>query len=292
MSPSPAARPAPAAAPSETPEVPAVTDSDPAEPDLSADVPSEIIRVTARRGAPVAPQPAPREIDPADTPDFEGEPPDANAVTFPTSFRGYDQGAVDAYVRQVARTIDQLEAMRTPQEAVRRALDRVGEQTSAILREAEETAERMTAKSRTEADDRVQRAEREADAITSQARSRLRELDVDIDRIWLERQRLIEDTRKLADTLLEIADDAEERFPAEDEAGARPGPGGPAGTPRFPSRDTPAAPPPAGDDEPHASPSSGAGVSVSRSAAYDPRPRRPAVGQDARVDDGETESSD
>jgi len=142
---------------------------------------------------------------------------DLGAANFPTVWRGYEPSAVDAYVRRVDRTISELAAERTPQDVVRRALDRVGEQTSTILREADETAERMTAKSRAEADDRVQGAEREANDITARARSRLRDLDADIDRIWLERQRLIDDTRKLADRLLTVADNAEERFPPEED---------------------------------------------------------------------------
>lgn len=168
-----------------------------------------------RPGAASTRRPAPR--GPAGrTPSEESE--DLGAANFPTVWRGYDPSAVDAYVRRVDRSISELQAERTPQDVVRRALDRVGEQTSTILREAEETAERMTAKSRAEADDRVQGAEREANDITSRARGRLRDLDADIDRIWLERQRLIDDTRKLADRLLTVADNAEERFPPEEDA--------------------------------------------------------------------------
>ncbi len=163
--------------------------------------------VSARRPVPRGPA-GPLPAEPSE---------DLGGASFPTVWRGYDPSTVDAYVRRVDRTIVELQAERTPQDVVRRALDRVGEQTSAILREAEETAERMTAKSRADADERVQGAEREANDITARARGRLRDLDADIDRIWLERQRLIDDTRKLADRLLTVADDAEERFPPEEE---------------------------------------------------------------------------
>ena len=137
-------------------------------------------------------------------------------VTFPSVWRGYDPHAVDAYVRRVAQTVTALEEMRTPQDVVRRALDRVGEETAAILREAEEAAQRIITKSRSDAADRVQKAEREAHEITQRSRTRLRDLDADIDRIWVERQRLIDDVRKLAGRLLNLADHAEERYPAED----------------------------------------------------------------------------
>jgi DivIVA domain-containing protein len=49
-------------------------------------------------------------------------------VSFPTG-RGYDRQAVDAYVNQVNRLIAELEVSRSPQAAVRHALDRVGQQT-------------------------------------------------------------------------------------------------------------------------------------------------------------------
>jgi DivIVA domain-containing protein len=175
-----------------------------------------VVRVSRRREqAAAAAAPAPPE--PADgSPSVGPEGPDLGSVTFATVWRGYDTAAVDAYVRRVSRALTELEETRTPQDVVRRALDRVGEETSAILREAEEAAQRITTKSRSDAADRVQRADREAHEITQRARARLRELDADIDRIWIERQRIIDDTRKLADGLALIADHAEERFPAEE----------------------------------------------------------------------------
>jgi DivIVA domain-containing protein len=51
-------------------------------------------------------------------------------VTFTGSRRGYDRGAVDAYVERVNRLIAELEVTRSPQAAVRHALERVGEQAS------------------------------------------------------------------------------------------------------------------------------------------------------------------
>jgi hypothetical protein len=50
-------------------------------------------------------------------------------VSFPTG-RGYERQAVDAYVNQVNRLIAELEVSRSPQAAVRHALDRVGQPTS------------------------------------------------------------------------------------------------------------------------------------------------------------------
>src|ERR671936_568590 len=71
-------------------------------------------------------------------------PAEIRNISFPVSVRGYDRHAVDAYVARVNRVIAELEVSRSPQAAVRHALDRVGEQTIAILNEARESAEKIT----------------------------------------------------------------------------------------------------------------------------------------------------
>lgn len=139
---------------------------------------------------------------------------------FPVVRRGYDRDAVDAYVMRARQIVAELQAARTPDSAVRRALERVGEEVSGILRRAHETAEEIAAQSRIDADERLQRAMREAHEITATAKAQLRDLDADADRIWAERQRIIEDARALAEDLLSLADTAAERFaPVEEEAG-------------------------------------------------------------------------
>lgn len=149
-----------------------------------------------------------------------GLDPDVEALRhadFPLAFRGYDAAAVDAYVAAVGRLIDRFEESNSPTTAVRRALDRVGEQTAAILRQAEQAAHEMTISSRAKADDRLQRCEREAKQLHAEAQARVRRLDDDNERLWQERQRLIEATKDLADKLRATADDAESRFPPADE---------------------------------------------------------------------------
>jgi cell division initiation protein len=137
--------------------------------------------------------------------------------SFPVALRGYEREAVDAYVERVARLVAELEASRSPDEAVRRALDQVGEETSGILQRAQETASEVTARSRAQADDRLRDAEREATAITADAEERVRELEADFGRIWDERERLLDGVRELAERLLATADDAEERWETQDE---------------------------------------------------------------------------
>jgi len=165
-----------------------------------------------------APLPVTRPEDTDELSIAAGEAPyadDPQAAEFPVVLRGYDRDAVDAYVARVSAVIEDLQASRSPQAAVRRALDRVGEETGSILRQAEVTAEQMTARSRAKADERLQHAESEARELRAAAEKHVRALDNDTEKIWQERQRLIDDTRKLADTLLAVADDAEERFPPE-----------------------------------------------------------------------------
>lgn len=138
----------------------------------------------------------------------------ADAV-FPTALRGYDRLAVDAYVQKTSQLVAELQATRSPDAAVRRALERVGEEVSGILQRAHDTAAQITTQSRSEAEDRLEAARREATEITSGAEQRVRELDAETDRIWAERHRIVEDTRELARELLSITDSAAGRFPAE-----------------------------------------------------------------------------
>jgi DivIVA domain-containing protein len=136
-------------------------------------------------------------------------------VEFPTTLRGYDRLAVDAYVQKTSQLVAEMQATRSPDAAIRRALERVGEEVSGILQRAHDTAAEITAQSRSEAEDRLETARREAAQIVSTAEERVRELDAETDRIWAERHRIVEDTRDLARELLTITDSAAGRFPAE-----------------------------------------------------------------------------
>src|SRR5438128_6191474 len=86
-------------------------------------------------------------------------------VSFPIVMRGYDRAAVDAYVTRVNRIIAELQVSRSPQSAIRHALDQVSEETRGILERAHETADDIAARSRAQADDRISAAEREAQAL-------------------------------------------------------------------------------------------------------------------------------
>src|SRR5438067_5604696 len=119
-------------------------------------------------------------------------------VSFPIGMRGYDRAAVDAYVTRVNRIIAELQVGRSPQSAIRHALEQVSEETRGILERAHESAEEIAARSRGQAADRVERAEQEARQIVADAQVRVRDLDADAEAMTRERNRLIEDVRAVA----------------------------------------------------------------------------------------------
>jgi vacuolar-type H+-ATPase subunit H len=134
-------------------------------------------------------------------------------TSFPIVLRGYERTAVEGYVARAVAVVAELESARSPEGAVSRALDQVGEETSSILKRAQETADEMTAKARAESEERVRNAEREAEALVRDAETRAAELDADNDALWAQRRQLIEDLRGLASELLRVSDEAVERLP-------------------------------------------------------------------------------
>ena len=130
---------------------------------------------------------------------------------FPLAVRGYDRGAVDAFVQEVLEVVSELEGRQTRETVVQRALDEIGEETAGILQRAHETADEIAARSRAQAEGRIQRAEREADMLRQQADAYSEQLIVDTRILWEERQRLIQDIRQLAEEVLATAEDASDR---------------------------------------------------------------------------------
>ena len=134
---------------------------------------------------------------------------------FPTSLHGYDREAVDAHLDALERELAELRIHRTPAAAVEAEIERVGEETSAILRVAHEQASEITRRAQTQADHCVQDAAANAVSMTEDAKRKLRQLDGETDAVWAERGRLIEDVRSVATALFSLAEDAADRFPEE-----------------------------------------------------------------------------
>jgi DivIVA domain-containing protein len=145
--------------------------------------------------------------------DLQATGADLRRVEFPTGVWGYERHAVDAYVARVGGFVDEAVTLRRPDGAVRDALARVGEETGAVLQRATEVAEDITARSQTQADDRLARAEREATAIREAAEAQARELDAEIEHLWRERSRLLGEMERIAEELAALAKDADRRFP-------------------------------------------------------------------------------
>jgi len=147
----------------------------------------------------------------------------ARQIDFPTSLRGYDRAAVDAYVEKVTGLIAELEMSSSPEAAVRHALDEVSDETRDIPLRAHQTAEEVASRSRARADDRLQQAEqeaqgvcaaaqREADEMLDAAETRARELGRNAENVWRERRRLIEDMQAVGEQLVAIGEAESKRF--------------------------------------------------------------------------------
>jgi DivIVA domain-containing protein len=209
-------------------------------------------------------------------------------VSFPAAVRGYDRGAVDAYVERVNRVIAEIKVAASPRAAVRHALRQTEEEVSGLLERARETADRVTAsalreaeteaegirakaaellvnanaeaeaskveadqlladskaeaetllgKAKTDAEDILVRARLEAEnraahaqadaderreqlqaelsSLRDQAEARMREFQTDTSAVWAQRQRLLDEIRKTASGLTDLADAAAAQEPAE-----------------------------------------------------------------------------
>jgi DivIVA domain-containing protein len=165
-------------------------------------------------------------------------------VDFPVAMRGYDRAAVDAYVSRVNRLLAELQITAAPESAIRHALDEVADETRGILERAHETGEEITRRSRAQADDRLQRAEREAEDVRSSADTyvaeirgvaerQLQALQADADSVSREREAVLTNLRELAQRLEQIAAEATERYPTRPEIDTRvtPAPSAPAASP-------------------------------------------------------------
>jgi DivIVA domain-containing protein len=97
-------------------------------------------------------------------------------VSFPVSVRGYDRGAVDAYVSRVQELVAELESTHSPEAAVKQALEQVGERTKRVLEQAGETAEQITVAARQEAEDSTARAGQEAESVVAAAKAEAAEI--------------------------------------------------------------------------------------------------------------------
>lgn len=155
----------------------------------------------------------------ADPIDWEADDPDellsGRKQRFPAARHGYDRRAVDAHLAALERELAELRVQRLPAPAIEDEIERVGEETSAILRVAHEQAAEITRRAQAQADRCVADAAANAVAMTEDAKRKLRHLDSETDAVWAERARLIDDVRNVATALFSLAEEAVDRFPEE-----------------------------------------------------------------------------
>jgi DivIVA domain-containing protein len=141
-------------------------------------------------------------------------PQDLLDVSFPVSVRGYDRGAVGAYIERVNRVIAELKVRSSPPAAVRHALEQAEEKAQGLLRAAREAGEEITTS-----------AQREAEQNTASAKAEAAELLVntsaDADRIKAEADQLIADARTEADAAVAKAQSEADELRAEAKAEAQ-----------------------------------------------------------------------
>ena len=222
----------------------------------------------------------PSEITTERFPRSESAADQIRQTTFPVvAMRGYDRRAVDDFLEWVAELVRDLESRQSRETVVQRALEEVGDETAGILQRAHETADEIAARSRAQAEGRIQRAEREAEIVRRDADRYAEQVIVDTRLLWEERQRLIDDIRQFADEVLATADDAIERVKmpeplrepdaatdsptAEVELDVLPGGAGEGGDSETPEE----SPPPASEATEDAAPGDGGPLPQSRSPA-------------------------
>ncbi len=156
---------------------------------------------------------------------LDGDPPvpwDESPPRFPIARQGYECAAVDEHIAELEDELSALdgELARVRAEAptpgeVTTEIQRVGEQTSAILIAAHEQAQQTTRLAQEEADRCIADAAANALSITAEAKEELRGLEGEKGSLSQERERLVKDIRTISAALSLVADDADERFPPD-----------------------------------------------------------------------------
>jgi hypothetical protein len=135
---------------------------------------------------------------------------------FPFVRHGYDCTAVETHIAELERELDEgdqeLAVLRTQsasRDEVASEIKRIGEQTSAVLIAANEQRTEILRVAQEEADRRVAEATARATLITAEAEARLRELYSHQEVAQHERDRLLEDVRRVSVALAALADSSQ-----------------------------------------------------------------------------------
>jgi DivIVA domain-containing protein len=130
-------------------------------------------------------------------------------VTFPIARRGYERRAVDEYVTRINRLIAEVEATRSPLDAVEHALERTEEERRAILAHARETAAEIMGAAQRDAEEIIAGARAEAANIvvdaSAQADDSKAEADEHVAYTRTEAEQIVSDSQREASQQLERA---------------------------------------------------------------------------------------
>ncbi len=141
---------------------------------------------------------------------------------FPITRQGYDPATVDAHIAdleqeltELDRELTELRANTPPENQVAEEIQKLGEQTSAILLAAHDKAQETTRQAKEQADRCLSDAAANAIEITKEANRKLHELETEKLSVWRERARLLEDVSNLSKALAQLSAEGTKRFPAE-----------------------------------------------------------------------------
>ncbi len=141
---------------------------------------------------------------------------------YPITRQGYDCDAVDQHVAELEvelteleRQITELHAHADARSEVAVEIERIGEQTSAILVAAHDEAQETIRLARMQAETCIADAASYAAALTEEAKLQRQIVEQDKLSIARERARLMDDIRSTATALSSLADGAAQRFPLQ-----------------------------------------------------------------------------
>lgn len=117
---------------------------------------------------------------------------------FRIAFRGYDRAEVDAHLALVAKQIEQLQVELRKTAAEKEELGKEAERVQDILLAAHRTAEDIRAEASRESEAVLREAESRVTRMDEQMRSRMRELQFDLDKAKKEFDEFLTSARNLA----------------------------------------------------------------------------------------------
>jgi DivIVA domain-containing protein len=149
-------------------------------------------------------------------------------VRFSTALRGYDREEVHRYMLKVNTLIAELQITAAPEAAIKAAIEQVRAERRSVIAEAEQEAEEITRRSRSQADDRLQEATQEArsvlagaeqeaeelrEAVVEEAQgsqaaaeARIRRLEAQVQEMAAQRDRAVEELVELSRSLDELVE--------------------------------------------------------------------------------------